>query len=84
MDASVQEQVRDLLVGREALERELREDEPAVDRDLEGAAFRRDALDFGTRERGLEFSGQTDRLGQVVSLDAVLDRDLHRTLWLAG
>jgi hypothetical protein len=66
------------LVGGEALRRELRVHERAVDRNLECAALRLDELDLGIGESALDLGGQTDRLRQVVSLDAVLDRDLHR------
>src|SRR6185369_6224489 len=71
------EQARNLLVSGEALQRELRVHELSVDRDLERTALRLDELDLGIGERALDLGGQTDRLRQVVSLNAVLDRDLH-------
>jgi hypothetical protein len=70
-------QTRDLLVRRKPFQRELGEHGLAVHRDLECSAFRFDQLDFGLGKGALEFSGQTDRLRQVVSLDAVLNRDIH-------
>ena len=75
---SCAEETRDLLVGREAFRRELREHELAVDRDLERAALRLDQIHLRVRKRALQLRGQTDRLREVVSLDAVLHRDLHR------
>lgn len=74
----------DLLVGGKALQRLLREQQSAVERDLEDATLGRDQLDLGTREGGLQLGGQTDRLGGVVSLDAVLDLELHGRLGSGG
>ena len=48
--------------------------------DLERATLRLDELDLGAGERLLELGGQTGRLGEVVSLHAVLDADLHAGL----
>jgi len=78
---SGEQQVRNLLVLREPLLRLLREDELAVDGDLEDPASRLDELDLDVGVERLQLGGQTDRLGLVVSLHAVLDRDLHRCSW---
>jgi hypothetical protein len=45
--------------------------------DLEGAALGFDQLDFRAGKGLDELGGQTDRLGQVVSLHAVLDDGFH-------
>jgi hypothetical protein len=71
------EEVRDLLVGGEALRGELRVHGLAVDVDLERPALGLDELDLGPGEGLLQLGGQTGRLGEVVSLHAVLDADLH-------
>ena len=72
-----EQEVGDLLVLREAVLGPLREDESTVDRDLEDPAAALDQLDLDVGEGLPELGGQTDRLGAVVSLDAVLDRDVH-------
>jgi len=75
---------RNLLVGGEPIQVQLREDLAVVERDLEGAAGRlhEGRLRFG--ESALELSDQTGRLGGVVSLDAVFDRDVHADSPLEG
>lgn len=75
---------RNLLIRGKAFQLELREQGLAVDRDLECAAFRFDELDFDLRKSPLELRGQTGRLRQIVSLNAVLNRDLHRRLRLSS
>ena len=77
--ASLTQEGRDLLVGREALRRELREHRLPFPDHLERAALRLDELDLRTGERRLQLGGQTDRLRLVVSLHAVLDHELHAT-----
>ncbi len=74
---SLVEQLRDLPVGGESLQRRLREDQAIVHRDLEDSAPSFDELDVDAGKGGLQFGGQTGRLRQVGSLHAVLDRDLH-------
>lgn len=65
------------MVGREALLGELREQSPAVQRDLERATLGLHQLELGPGMAGLELGDQTGRLGQVVSLDAVFDAEAH-------
>ncbi len=69
----------DLLVLGEAIRRLVRVDGLAVDVDLEDAAH---ALDERGGDAVLALDGglQTGGLGEVVSLAAVLDRDVHRRL----
>ena len=71
------EQGRDFLVGGKAIEAQLREDELAVDRDLETAARALHQLHLEAGDHFLQFGGQTGRLGQVVSHAAVLDSGVH-------
>jgi len=71
------EHLRDLLVGRKSFQAGLREDESSVDGDLENPTFRRHEFDLCPGKCLLKFGGQTGRLRQVISLHAVLDRDLH-------
>jgi hypothetical protein len=66
------------LVGRELARQKFGVELLAVEEDFEGAARRLDELDFAVIKGVLEFSGQTGRLGQVVSGRAVLDAILHR------
>jgi hypothetical protein len=79
LPGSVQQQLRDLLIGREAALLELRENLVAVLEDLEGPCGTGFELDFDgfVLECLLDFGGQTGRLGQVVSAQAVFDADLH-------
>ncbi|MFT5151237.1 MAG: hypothetical protein ACI841_001224, partial [Planctomycetota bacterium] len=70
------------MVGREAVQVQLREDLLAVDGNLEGSPTGFDEFTFGVRENSFQFRGQTGRLGTVVSHRAVFDRDLH-SAWLA-
>jgi hypothetical protein len=73
------QQLRNLLVGREALEGQLGEHGSPVDKDLEGP--RSSGLQLHVNgfvlKRLLDFGGQTGRLGQVVSALAVVDADVH-------
>ena len=75
-----EDQVGDLLVGGEAILRHLGEDLFALQGDLEDPPGALDQLDLGVRVSSLDLGGQTDRLGLVVSLRAVLDRELHGDL----
>lgn len=73
----LEHEARHLLVLREALEARLRKDAAPVDVDLEHAARPRNEVDLDARVSAPEFSGQTVRLGRVVSLCAVFDTDAH-------
>ncbi len=68
--------LRDLIVGREAAQRLLREFELSVDRDLEHAAARAHELDIGLGQLA-ELRSRTESLGLVASSPAILDDDLH-------
>ena len=72
-----EDQLRDFLIGREALQRRLGEQQLPVHRDLESSAAALDEGHAGAVEGAGEFSGQTGRLGCVVSLGAILDRNVH-------
>jgi hypothetical protein len=74
------DELQDFALLREAVELELREEELAVDGDLEPAAVARDERERGepALERLEQSSRQTGGLGLVVSHRAVLDLDLHR------
>ena len=73
------DQLDDLTVLRETIQRAFGEDQGTVDRDLEHAALRRQQL--GLRAKGvLQLSRQTGGQGLVVSLGAVFDLDPHAVL----
>lgn len=74
------QETRDLLVRGKAPQLEFGEDPSPVDRNLEGTTLGFDELTPDSRETLLEFGDQTGRLGQVVSLHAVLDPDFHETV----
>ena len=76
-DPSLEDEVRNLLVGRETIESGLREDQVALDGDLESPTAALDELDLRVREDGRDLGGQTGRLRSVVSLHAEFDRDVH-------
>jgi hypothetical protein len=57
-----------------------REDQHPVDCDFEHPATRRDQLDLRRRVGSLELSRQPGGSGLVVSLNAILDRNLHEDL----
>jgi len=69
----------DLLVGREPVRRLVRVDDVVVDRDLEDTAV--PFLENG-RDPVLRLDGglQTGGLGEVVSLPAIADLDVHARL----
>ena len=71
------QQDRDLLIGGEAPQVLLREDFAAVEGDLEDPTAGGHQLDLEVRVEVLQLSGQTDRLGVVVSRGAVFDAQLH-------
>ena len=71
--------LEDLLVRREPVGRLVRVDDPAVDRDLEDAA-RAFTQAGGDAVLVLDRGLQTGGLGEVVSLPAVQDLDVHRAL----
>ena len=73
--------LEDLLVRGEAVRGLVGVDDLAVDRDLEDAA-RALAQAGGDAVRVLDGGLQTGGLGQVVSLAAVQDLDVHRALLL--
>jgi hypothetical protein len=73
------EQDGDLLVGRKAAQVLLREDLASVEADLENAASGGLEFDIQLGMQVFQLSGQTDRLGVVVSSGAVFDAQLH--LW---
>lgn len=60
----------------------LGEHEPTVRNDLESPAGRFDQFDGGLRIPILQCSRQTGGFGSVVSDDAVLDCDVHRTMFV--
>src|SRR6185436_11993195 len=71
------DQRRHLAIGRETPQLELAEDLLAVGEHLEGAALGLLEHDLRAREGLAQLGRQTGGLGLVVSLDAVLDRELH-------
>ena len=73
----VLDQANDLAGLRVPSERDLAEDGPAVDDDLEPAARRLEQLDGGVRILGPELGRQTGGPRIVASDDAVFDRDVH-------
>ena len=60
-------------------EYQARTGEPSIDGDLEGSTSCFSQLDVHSvsAKRAFKFSGQTDRLREVVSLGAVFDLDVH-------
>jgi hypothetical protein len=66
------------LVLGESSRGELRIDNIVAQGDLKCTAGTRYKLDFGALKGGFQFSGQTGRLGQVVSARAVFDAELHK------
>ena len=78
------DQEGDLLVRGEAAQRRLGEDQGTVHDHLEDAALALDERDLGIVVGLLQLGSQTDRLGEVVSVGAVLDGDLHGSPGLLG
>ena len=78
------DQEGNLLIGGEAPQRRLGEHQGSVHDHLEDAALALDELDLGIVVGLLQLGGQTDRLGEVVSVGAVLDGDLHGSPGLLG
>jgi len=76
------DQARDLLVLGEAILALLGEDQTIVDGHLEDTTAGFDAFHGGFGVGLAQLGSQTDRLREVVSLHAVLDRDFHG--WVSG
>ena len=78
------DELRDLLIGREAPCLHLRVHETAIDRDLEDPVGAFDQFDLDLVEGALKFGDQTGRLRVVVSLHTELDLDVHGLLARLG
>ena len=71
------DQARNLLVLGEPIFALLGEDQTIVDGHFEDTAAGLDQVHLGIRVGLAQLGSQTDRLREVVSLHAILDRDLH-------